>query len=588
MSSLRNGGGPSALDIVFVLTAGGLILSIVVGILVPVYTDETGWRFLQRAGIDGVDGLFSDICGPTSIAVPPIHIWPVRLFSAAANGAFPEPIFVRLAGVACALAWLALVWLLLRRVEGDSVRRKLLGILAFAILGIGTLPFAMVLSRPEQPIILTTLLIVLVALWDPTNRAEPRLIWIKVATILMLSIVAQSYHMKGVLYGAVALVAMWACGQGRTTLVPRFMGMLALVTTMAASAHYWSSRMSCPGDAKLAGMFAQENVASALAAGAGVSDFARVLANGIDPFGYVMLILPRADPMSNWLPPDQFTIMQSLIVYWLLWAAWSFALAAMAYFTILFVWKSRFAALQEPRLLLATALIGACAVWAISQLNRNDYEAGHILPSLVVALLLILTLPGGSRRRDTRVLRVSAAALFAAALASQVIVFSNTLPTLWTSAQTPGYAPQQPFSVSIADYTPIREAVTMAMDSAGIQAGVTYKRLLVDELTYPALSHHHRPIHQLGVLRVWNGSVTDPIAYLVSRNSDGVVTACRTLDGRLLAAASRAEGICAISATTLRELNVRASTMDNPSQLERLPVSQTNLRTRSPLPLSPH
>lgn len=51
------------------LALGGLIISILSGVLLPVYTDETGWRFEERAAIDGgVDIMFNDVCGPNTIA----------------------------------------------------------------------------------------------------------------------------------------------------------------------------------------------------------------------------------------------------------------------------------------------------------------------------------------------------------------------------------------------------------------------------------------------------------------------------------------------------------------------------------------
>jgi hypothetical protein len=55
------------------------------------------------------------------------------------------------------------------------------------------------------------------------------------------------------------------------------------------------------------------------------------------------------------------------------------------------------------------------------------------------------------------------------------------------------------------------------------------------------------PLHRLGVLSVWTGSITAPVAYLRSRGSDGVVVGCEYLPQEMRAAASRSGEICAIS-----------------------------------------
>lgn len=59
----------NALLIVFVASLLG-------GMMLPVYTDEIGWRLQERAALDGVDKLYSDICGPNTLAVPPSFMWP--------------------------------------------------------------------------------------------------------------------------------------------------------------------------------------------------------------------------------------------------------------------------------------------------------------------------------------------------------------------------------------------------------------------------------------------------------------------------------------------------------------------------------
>jgi hypothetical protein len=57
----------------------GFVTMIVLGTALPLYTDEIVWRFQERAGFTpGVDPMFSDTCGPNTLARPPIFMIPAR------------------------------------------------------------------------------------------------------------------------------------------------------------------------------------------------------------------------------------------------------------------------------------------------------------------------------------------------------------------------------------------------------------------------------------------------------------------------------------------------------------------------------
>ena len=73
------------------IVASVFVLAVLGALFLPVYSDEIGWRFQERAALDGVDRLFSDICGPNTLAVPPFFMMPVRYFSAYTNLLFADP-----------------------------------------------------------------------------------------------------------------------------------------------------------------------------------------------------------------------------------------------------------------------------------------------------------------------------------------------------------------------------------------------------------------------------------------------------------------------------------------------------------------
>jgi len=536
------------------IAAGILLASLALATLVPVYTDEIGWRLQMRAAVDGVDIMFNDICGPNTLARPIWFMMPVRWFSATANIALADPLFVRVVGVACALLWVGLFLALIRRVEPDADRRARMQTILLSLLAMGLLPFLLVLSRPEQPAMLATTAIVLTALLPYPPRQATVWAWAKVVLILVLAAIALSYHIKGVLYSVVAFACLAVCAGGRGTVLPRVVGCAALVLLTLSAAQYWIERFQCPGDAKLAAMLARENLAAVIAGGGSATDLVLQAIRGANPLNYVELAAPTVWPMSDHPVPTVFGAIMNPVVGVFLFASWfvAFVLTVLALARHLFQtgWRGLF----EPRVPIILAILGCVFVWGASQLNKNTYEASHVLPMLAVAFALAWSLPNADRSNTSQIGGVLPLAFVTIALICQVLVLGVSIVPLVQAAQTPGYAEEQANSVSLVGYDIVRQDITRAMDQAGIPSDRPLHRLLIDDLTYLALQRHRLPLHRLGVLSTWNGSIDDPVEYLRSRDSDGVVVGCAYLPPDMRAAASRSGEICAISRAGLDRL----------------------------------
>jgi hypothetical protein len=534
------------------LALGALLLSVLAGMLVPVYTDEIGWRFQERAWIDGgLDIGLNDNCGPNTIARAPWFMMPVRWYSATANRIFADPLFVRLEGVACALAWIALFWVLARRLESDDDRRALLRTLTLSLLGLGVLPYVLVISRPEQPLILATMLVLLLTFARAPSMNPVVLAWIKAVGILLLSTVALSYHIKGVLYAGVSGACLVVSARGRGALAPRLAGLAVLVALVLVSAKYWVSRSSCPGDPLLASLLDSENVASVLVNGGRLSAVVAKMIGEANPLAYVGLVAPRSDPLSDWMPRELFPWPVAILLLAGMFVLWGLALVLALVALSRFVFTARWRAVAEPRTLVAMAIFSLVLVWGASQLNKNFYEASHVLPSLVVLMLLCLSLPGGGLERNLS--RLTNLAL-PFALCSQVIVLGMTVMPMVEASRAPGYIGRQPFSVAVFGYPAIQRDIATARAASGIPTDRRLERPLVDDLTYMALQDSHLPLHSVAVLGFWRGSITDPVGYLRSRNSDGVIVGCHLLPPGMRAVAYRSGEICAISRDGLARL----------------------------------
>lgn len=532
----------------------GLVASLLVAVLVPVYTDEIGWRLQMRAAIDGVDIMFNDICGPNTLASPAWFMMPARWFSAGANLVLANPLFVRAAGVVCAVLWICLFVALTRRVERDASRRARTQVILLSLLGMGLLPFLLVLSRPEQPVILAITAIIILALLPLPPRNAASWTWAKVALMLVLAAIAMSYHLKGVLYSVVALASLAVCARGPGTVLPRVAGAVALLALTASAAQYWTGRFQCPGDAKLAAMLAGENIAAVIAQGGSPTDLMVRAVRGANPFNYVGLTIPNQWPMSNWIPPEMFSGQVTGVAGLFLLAGWLAALALTFVALMGHFAQAGWRGLAEPRVPIVFAIFGCVLVWGASQLNKNVYEASHVLPMLLIAFALAWSLPCSDRLSSSRFGAVLPLAFVTGALVSQALVLSTSATPLLRAAQAPGYPARQPFSVSLSGYGAVRQNIGRAMAMSDMPSDRPLRRLLVDDLTYLALQEHRLPLHRLGVLSTWNGSIDDPVEYLRSRDSDGVVVGCRYLPSYMLTAASRSGEICAISRTGLARL----------------------------------
>ena len=530
------------------LVFASFVLSLLFGLLLPIYTDEVGWRMQLRAGMDGgIDRMISDICGPNTNAAPPLFMMPFRHVSAWLNLAFPDPLYVRIVGVGCAIVWAFLMRALIGRIAADARQRSLLRALAFALLGMGVLPLMLVMSRPDQIVLLAMTGAVLVAVVASQKRATGLLsTWLWPLAIAALGVAAISYHLKGVLIAPLILVCIFLSGSGKRTLTARVLAMLLFTGMAVQGAHYWVERFRCPDDPVLAERLAKQNIASALATEDDWRAVTLIALIGANPNNYIMLAEARKYPMSDWLPRGQIDNKASIARFMVMGLAWN-GTTVIAMFCLILALRQRW---RERRVDLATAIPVALAalamVWGISQRARNDYEIMIALPMLALFCVFSLSaIPWTSLR--AKQLGVGIAIIALCSLVGQADIARRYYPLLRSAADQTGYVFRQPFSVSAYGFGPLRQTILDTAHLCGIGRNGRAQRPLVDDITYFAMIDSWRPFHRFGVLETWNGSIKDPIAYLRSRGSEGMVVDCRALSPSLRLQAIRNGQYCCIS-----------------------------------------
>ena len=512
-----------------------LLVMLVAGMMVPVYSDEVGWRLQERAGIDGVDKLYSEQCGPGTLAVAPWFMMPVRWYSAYFNLALPDPFWVRASGVAYALVLVALMLALVWASARGNARRPL-ATLALGLLGLGTLPWLLVWSRPEQPIVLAALgsLLLALARGNWRRRLGPPL-------VLALATVALAYHFKALVLLPLFLACVAACGPVRRDWLWRLINMALMLAMTAVAARYWFARMACPGDAVLAAQHARQSLSLQVLAGSQgwLGAGLRLLGN-YNLAAYVSLAAPNATPMSNWVLPGLVGKLGHVIWVAALILGW-FGALGMAIWAVVDAARRR---LKDVRPWLALVLFGCLSVWCVGQIVHNTYEAGFMLPLLAAVGVLALGTPGLPAPLGRAVAGLAGALALAVPLSAAALLVIYG-PSLARAAGTPGYLPGQPYSQGLRAYPAAR--IAQAAAACGITPASHPRRLLIDDVTYFAFMAAPLPDHQISVIEPqWRGAVTDPLAYLKARHSSGMVLGCQHLPPELRAKARASGEFCCI------------------------------------------
>ena len=540
------------LAIIAVITVVALLLF---GMLVPVYVDEVGWRLGSRAAMDGFDKLANDTCGAATLAVPPWFMMPVRFYSAWFNQLFPDPFYVRLSGVAYALALVMMIWRLVARVAGGDEERRTIQTICLALIGLGTLPLLLVWSRPEQPILLSLLGALLIGLKSPMVKSRPfrhdsqMAVALRCLAVLACAAIAMSYHMKGVAMVPAFGFCLILCGSGRQTVAVRAFAVALLIATAASAARYWIDRVACPGNLAMAAANAKLNVSALLLQeGHGKSIFGalQALSHNANYLLYLMWVAPDPHPMSHWLVP---AVSQSQMVMWRmgLLLAWAYA-GILAFIGIVqglmaIISKRRF----DPRPFLALLLMGLVMVWGMTQTVKNVYDCSFVLVLTIIAIALGLSSmrPG---EKALRKLTIAARILGLALLLSGALLVATYLPSLTRAETQQAYLVDQPFSQSVFGYGKVRQRIVAAARLCGIDRSSHPRALLLDDVTYFAFMQTHRPQQDLGVVGPWSVGIDDPVRYLKSVGSDGAVLGCHHLPPPLRARARRVGEFCCLSA----------------------------------------
>ncbi|PKB14213.1 hypothetical protein B0I00_2845 [Novosphingobium kunmingense] len=534
------------------IVLASLVFCVLIGLLVPLYTDEVGWRLQARAALDGVDKLYVDVCGPNTLAVPPAFMMPVRAYSAFFNTAFPEPLYVRLSGVLYALVWIAMLAALTRHLASDEQRQRQLRLVAFALPALGMLPLLLVWSRPEQPILLclTGALIIAVRQRVPAAplRAQPVTSLLASSGVVVLAAIAMSYHIKALVLLPVFLLCLVSVGLRSGSWTAPVVGTIATIAASKSAASYWLGRFACPDDPKTAAFFAKQNVGFKALRDGDFAGSVAALADNVNLVAYAILAGPARYPQTKWLEPEQISFQTQYVWTSLVVFCWGVLVVLSAVHVALGIGRMQKFRSFDPQAMISAALMACAMAWAATQIGRNVYEATFVLPILLLAGLLALAQappqdPGLLGRITNRLVVL----LSAVAITAPALIAASYGSSLLRAARAGGYVPGQAVSVSAYHYADVRPLVEAAARRCKIENSPRSRNVMIDDLSYFALMKTYRPQHVVSVTLSPDLALDDPLGYLRSIGSDGLVVRCQYLPLDLQRRAHRFGPVCCMA-----------------------------------------
>ena len=527
-----------------------LLSSIALARWLPIYTDEIWWKvFRSRLFLD--DGYASlhglHLCTSHASHPEPWFFLPFRLLDAWIYQDMSNPMKLRTWGIAQFLVLLVLtIWAVARilRCEGSQLAWVVLGTAGF--FGLGVLPFAMVMNRPEQMTVLCLLGLVLFVVSERRSRVASAL-----ACVLGIGVLA--YNIRGMYFVPWVALAVWRSFRSRRAQIAILTG---LVAVSLVSYRFYSAHASCPElpayDEFLASyrVTPSDLIRSPLAS---LGQIAENLAGATAWFSHPEF---KSRYMSDWLPARSAEAMR-----------WDRSLnrAIRAVYGVFFIpglilcllplLARRSSKIRtDARYQLGLTLAACLAVSAGFVNYKNDYEMAQALPLSLLALTLVVsgwTGPAGlaGARPWLKGWIAGCVALGAVASLSSMIHLRETFgPIAESTWRTPGAVPDQPFSTSTVRTPESSQLVRTAAARCGILPSRELDRLVVDDWTISEFWMGTRPqyVFFLTTAGFREFDPTDFFETYRRSGAPGLITQCHFLPPQAQRRAIQTDGLCCL------------------------------------------
>lgn len=529
------------------------VVSLGLGLLVPLYTDEVATKFVQARFLAEGGKLLSLFpqCTLGFVLDIPASWYPAAfIYSFIYSGL--TPIGIRLSGVALNAVWLSVsIWCFWLMIPVYQDRLRAIAASA-AILSFGVFPLTMVLARSEQWLVLLLtcyLLLALLAEGLISWRSGWRSVGLLAAFLLLTSLLSYS-HSKALFFIPFVMISALLVFKKQNKLLLGVAVVFAIFTAFQ-SYQFAKTVISCDDAPILSKILASQTTRLPLLAESPTAFLGEIVGNlTAAPRKIVKHLVFQANYQSGWLPAfpefsscSLLTLVNGSIRIVLYMTFWLAVLLP----PLVFLVPGRQRPSAGTGLLFGSLWIGLVGHLALFR-EWNFYGAALILP-LMCFLLAASFFQLFAYKTVCRVAGWLLAPLLVLSLSSFSILAFQVAPPLFGLVRSTSDTLQgQPLSINAFAFEGARARIRELSATCGLQ-GDGSSRLVVDDLTYFAFKDLHQPLHAVYLYEGGFGSdIGNRIRDFLGRmESDGVVSQCTYLSPLLLKDAVRDGNLCCIN-----------------------------------------
>ena len=553
--------GEKWLDVLSWLVIFTLGVSLLLGMFLPLYTDELATKIMQSrffAEHGRLLTLFPQ-CESGFISDTPYSWYPAAVIYSFIYSQL-EPLGIRIAGVVTSLMSLVVLFYWISSKALISKDKILLCATVAAIFGLGVFPFVLVLARAEQWLVL---LIVTYCLFPIISKRllQHKNKLVEIASFIIFCILTSFFfytHTKSIFFFPMIFIsALYSFGSKHKLLF----GLSLMFTVVCAiqTVQYARAAIRCDDAPILSKLLASQTIDMSKLTVSPLLVINDAINNLVSaPQQITRHLVFQSEYQSGWLPPektesfsDVVAIVNVVVVTILQGVIWLALLTPL----ILIFSGMQWANVGKEKLLVCSiwiALVGHLAIYKV----WNFYGGALVIP-ISVALLVISCAEIFQLSIRTRIGKSILLIVFVTSLLSFSLRFFNVMPDLIAIAHSSTNSlPGQPLSVSAFNFENTRARVRLLANECGLQ-GDGSKKLVVDDMTYFAFDDLQQPLH---LVYLYEGGFGADIGgdklqkFLTKMGSDGIVAQCTYFPHLYLGHAIRDDNICCIRLEKLQHI----------------------------------
>jgi len=513
----------------------------------PAYIDDVFYLMSKaRLGYDNWQNIrFKAECGNEMVSVP-VTLFPSLFLSWTAHALADSYYGMRVVSICIWTATIAYLVTFVKLCIAPKLPIFPILIISLSFLGLGNLPFATLIYRQEPLIFLLVLFYASIPFWTVRypNISTTNLFYFSIVFLLASSCLASS-HQKAIFFlPLVALSVLYIARWNKTASI-----ILAITTIIITynGITFWLMKMDCPASKAMAIKGSYKYV-SLMVLMEQPMRFLKAIWLNISLFdSYVSgLLFPKLGILAK---ADSYTAQETIswFIRPLMYATAIFALIG-SKVMLWHAWCHR--SWKHPAVMTSLCLVAALLLQLGIQSKQSFYNAVLIWLNIVlIALFVAHYLYATARYIRSSWLVAACGIAFCISLVSQIILIIIYIPAtlkVLEEAEPSGRMQNHYALISPLDYDEKKERILKVAAMCNIEPDASSKYLSLDIYTYLPLKHTYHPSMVTFKFQE-DQSPKGFLAFLRSKQSDGLIRRCGSLPRKIRAIAQKEGDICCIS-----------------------------------------